>query len=150
MADRTGLFAGDDPFALARAWLAEAEKSEINDPNAIALASVDADGLPNVRMVLLKDIEGDGQRRRRLRVLHQLRQRQGAGDRGLRQGGLRDALEKPAPPDPGARPGRAGGGAARPTPISPPGRSRAGWAPGPRGNPVRWTAAPRSWPRWRR
>jgi pyridoxamine 5'-phosphate oxidase len=61
MADRTGHFAGDDPFALARAWLAEAEKSEINDPNAIALASVDADGLPNVRMVLLKDIEADGQ-----------------------------------------------------------------------------------------
>ena len=60
MADRTGLFAGDDPFALARSWLAEAEKSEINDPNAIALASVDADGLPNVRMVLLKDIEADG------------------------------------------------------------------------------------------
>jgi pyridoxamine 5'-phosphate oxidase len=60
MADRTGLFAGDDPFALARSWLAEAEKSEINDPNAIALASVDPDGLPNVRMVLLKDIEADG------------------------------------------------------------------------------------------
>jgi pyridoxamine 5'-phosphate oxidase len=60
MADRTGHFAGDDPFALARTWLAEAEKSEINDPNAIALASVDADGLPNVRMVLLKEIEVAG------------------------------------------------------------------------------------------
>jgi pyridoxamine 5'-phosphate oxidase len=55
--DRTGIFAGDDPFAIARAWLAEAEAQEINDPNAIALATVDADGLPNVRMVLLKDIE---------------------------------------------------------------------------------------------
>ena len=55
--DRDGIFAGDDPFALARAWLAEAEAHEPNDPNAAALATVDADGLPNVRMVLLKDIE---------------------------------------------------------------------------------------------
>jgi pyridoxamine 5'-phosphate oxidase len=61
MADRTGHFAGDDPFALAQTWLSEAEASEINDPNAIALASVDADGLPNVRMVLLKEIEVAGQ-----------------------------------------------------------------------------------------
>ena len=59
MADRSGIFAGDDPFALARAWLAEAEESEANDPNAIALATVDAAGLPNVRMVLLKEIEAD-------------------------------------------------------------------------------------------
>ena len=58
--DRTGIFAGDDPFAIARAWLAEAEPSEPNDPNAIALATVDASGLPNVRMVLLKDIEPAG------------------------------------------------------------------------------------------
>jgi pyridoxamine 5'-phosphate oxidase len=57
MSDRSGIFAGDDPFTIARAWLSEAEASEPNDPNAIALASVDADGLPNVRMVLLKDIE---------------------------------------------------------------------------------------------
>jgi pyridoxamine 5'-phosphate oxidase len=55
--DRTGIFAGEDPFEIARRWLGEAEATEINDPNAIALASVDADGLPNVRMVLLKDIE---------------------------------------------------------------------------------------------
>lgn len=55
--DRTGLFAGDDPFALARAWLGEAEGSEPNDPSAVALATVDAAGLPNVRIVLLKEIE---------------------------------------------------------------------------------------------
>ncbi|QBY00473.1 pyridoxamine 5'-phosphate oxidase [Rhodophyticola sp. CCM32] len=59
MSDRTGVFAGEDPFALTRDWLAEAEVSEVNDPNAIALATVDADGLPNVRMVLLKEIEAD-------------------------------------------------------------------------------------------
>jgi pyridoxamine 5'-phosphate oxidase len=55
--DRGGIFAGDDPFTIARAWLAEAESAEVNDPNAMALATVDADGLPNVRMVLLKEIE---------------------------------------------------------------------------------------------
>jgi pyridoxamine 5'-phosphate oxidase len=59
MSDRNGIFAGDDPFAIVRAWLAEAEATEPNDPNAIALATVDAVGLPNVRMVLLKDIEED-------------------------------------------------------------------------------------------
>lgn len=58
MTDRSGIFAGEDPFALARSWLAEAEKTEPNDPNAIALATVDADGLPDVRMVLLKSIDG--------------------------------------------------------------------------------------------
>lgn len=57
MTDRSGIFAGDDPFEIARNWLGEAERSEPNDPNAIALASVDADGLPNARMVLLKEIE---------------------------------------------------------------------------------------------
>ena len=57
MSDRSGIFAGDDPFAIARSWLAEAETSEPNDANAIALSTVDADGLPNARMVLLKDIE---------------------------------------------------------------------------------------------
>lgn len=55
--DRTGLFAGENPFQLAQVWLDEAEASEPNDPNAIALATVDASGLPNVRMVLLKEIE---------------------------------------------------------------------------------------------
>ena len=58
--DRSGIFAGDDPFAIARSWLAEAEPVEPNDANAIALATVDAAGLPNVRMVLLKEIEDAG------------------------------------------------------------------------------------------
>jgi pyridoxamine 5'-phosphate oxidase len=57
VADRDGIFAGDDPFTIARAWLAEAEGREPNDPGAMALATVDAGGLPNVRMVLLKEIE---------------------------------------------------------------------------------------------
>lgn len=59
MSERDGIFSGDTPFEIARRWLSEAEKLEPNDPNAIALASVDADGMPNVRMVLLKDILDD-------------------------------------------------------------------------------------------
>lgn len=59
MGDRGGIFAGEDPFAIARDWLAVAEKSEPNDPNAIALGTVDAAGMPNVRMVLLKEIGAD-------------------------------------------------------------------------------------------
>ena len=49
-----------DPFVLFNQWFAEAQQSEINDPDAIALASVDADGMPSVRMVLLKEILSEG------------------------------------------------------------------------------------------
>ena len=42
-----------DPFSLFEEWFAEAQEKEPNDPHAMALASVDADGLPDVRMVLL-------------------------------------------------------------------------------------------------
>ena len=59
MADREGKFAGDDPFEIVRAWMKEAEAAEGNDPNAIALSTVDAQGMPNARMVLLKDVEPD-------------------------------------------------------------------------------------------
>lgn len=60
MSDRGGIFAGEDPFAIARAWMAEAAEKEPNDPEAIALATVDETGLPNVRMVLLREIEAAG------------------------------------------------------------------------------------------
>ena len=59
MAEGSDIFAGDDPIAIAARWLSEAKESEPNDPNAIALATADASGMPNVRMVLLKDIEAD-------------------------------------------------------------------------------------------
>jgi pyridoxamine 5'-phosphate oxidase len=49
-----------DPFALFGKWLAEARASEINDPEAMALATVDADGLPDARMVLCKQADADG------------------------------------------------------------------------------------------
>lgn len=59
MEERVGIFAGDDPFALTQAWLDAATKTEPNDPNAIALSTVDQTGMPNARIVLLKEIEGD-------------------------------------------------------------------------------------------
>jgi pyridoxamine 5'-phosphate oxidase len=49
-----------EPHALFEEWLAEAEQSEINDPNAMALATVDADGMPDVRTVLLKGYDKRG------------------------------------------------------------------------------------------
>ncbi|MGO4704643.1 pyridoxamine 5'-phosphate oxidase [Microvirga sp. 2MCAF38] len=63
--DQHPLTSGDfteagEPFALFQVWLAEAERSEPNDPNAMALATVDADGLPDVRMVLLKGADENG------------------------------------------------------------------------------------------
>ena len=49
------IVAGTDPFDLFQTWFDEAVKAEINDPDAVALASVDAEGMPSVRMVLLKE-----------------------------------------------------------------------------------------------
>ena len=50
----------NEPFALFAEWLKDAEASEINDPNALALATVDSEGMPNVRMVLLKGFDEHG------------------------------------------------------------------------------------------
>lgn len=52
--------AHEDPFGLFSEWLADAAASEINDPNAMALATVNADGMPDARMVLLKSHDADG------------------------------------------------------------------------------------------
>jgi pyridoxamine 5'-phosphate oxidase len=58
---RSGDFTDEnEPFSLFGAWLKDAEAAEVNDPNALALATVDEDGLPNVRMVLLKGFDADG------------------------------------------------------------------------------------------
>lgn len=48
------------PFELFGQWLKDAEKSEPNDPNAMSVASVDENGMPNVRMVLLKEFDETG------------------------------------------------------------------------------------------
>ncbi|MFL5110779.1 MAG: pyridoxamine 5'-phosphate oxidase [Microvirga sp.] len=49
-----------EPWAIFRAWMAEAEAAEPNDPTAMSLATVDQDGLPDVRMVLLKGADERG------------------------------------------------------------------------------------------
>jgi pyridoxamine 5'-phosphate oxidase len=56
----TDFTATTDPIGLFAAWLGEAERAEPVDPNAMALATVDESGLPNVRMVLLKGHGEDG------------------------------------------------------------------------------------------
>lgn len=50
----------DEPWALFRGWMEEAKAAEINDPNAMALATVDSGGLPDVRMVLLNGVDERG------------------------------------------------------------------------------------------
>ena len=50
----------ENPFELFENWFEEAKKKEINDPNALALGTSSKDGVPSVRMVLLKDFDNDG------------------------------------------------------------------------------------------
>ncbi len=59
MSERSGIFAGDDPFEITRRWLSEAEACEPSDPNAAALATADEACMPDVRIVLIKAIEDD-------------------------------------------------------------------------------------------
>jgi pyridoxamine 5'-phosphate oxidase len=59
----TGLSAEDldpDPIAQCQAWLRDAEAAGVHEPSAIALATVDADGAPDARMVLLRGIDAEG------------------------------------------------------------------------------------------
>ena len=49
-----------DPIDLFNEWMKEAEQKEPNDPNAMSVATVGADGMPSVRMVLLKDVDQRG------------------------------------------------------------------------------------------
>jgi pyridoxamine 5'-phosphate oxidase len=60
MTDRTGIFLGENPFEIAKRWLEEAALTESHDPNAAALATVDENGMPDVRVVLLKAVEDEG------------------------------------------------------------------------------------------
>ena len=58
--DDGGIAPADDPLALFARWMAEAEKSEVNEANAMSVATADAEGRPNLRMVLLKGWDADG------------------------------------------------------------------------------------------
>ena len=114
-----------EPWELFRGWMAEATASEPNDPTAMALATVDADGLPNVRMVLLKGADEDGF------VFYTNREfEQGLRACGQPEGGARVPLEEPAPA--GARPRRRDRASATPRrmPISRAARATAASAPG--------------------
>jgi pyridoxamine 5'-phosphate oxidase len=55
-----GAETAQDPVALFAAWLSDAEASELNDPNATALATATSDGAPSVRMVLMKRLDARG------------------------------------------------------------------------------------------
>uniref|UniRef100_UPI0037C5951E pyridoxamine 5'-phosphate oxidase family protein n=1 Tax=Phenylobacterium sp. TaxID=1871053 RepID=UPI0037C5951E len=59
-AEPPALLTETDPFVLFGEWFAEARVKELNDANAMALATVDASGMPDVRMVLLKGYDADG------------------------------------------------------------------------------------------
>ena len=50
----------DDPFIVFKQWMSDAEKNEINDPNAVSLATVNESNQPDVRMVLLKEFNNNG------------------------------------------------------------------------------------------
>jgi pyridoxamine 5'-phosphate oxidase len=58
--DDGGIGEADDPFALFAAWMKEAEESEPGEANAMAIATADAEGRPNIRMVLLKGFDSEG------------------------------------------------------------------------------------------
>ena len=129
-----------DPFALFGEWLAEATASEPNDPTAMALATVDDSGLPDVRMVLLKGFDGSGfvfytnlESRKGLQ-LRRTRRRPSAST-GNRCGGRCASAGRWSRSSP-----------RKPTTISPAARASAGSEPGRAGSPSRWRAASR----WRR
>jgi pyridoxamine 5'-phosphate oxidase len=58
--DDAVLFAESEPFTLFERWFKEAKDKEPSDPNGMALATADADGFPDVRMVLLKGFDAQG------------------------------------------------------------------------------------------
>ena len=53
------IFSGSEPIEIVRRWFSEAKASEVNDPDAVALSTVDSEGMPNVRMVLMRLILDD-------------------------------------------------------------------------------------------
>jgi pyridoxamine 5'-phosphate oxidase len=58
--DESGLELAGDPIALFQRWMKDAEAGELNDPSAVALATATRDGMPSVRMVLMKRVDPDG------------------------------------------------------------------------------------------
>ena len=109
-----------DPFALFELWLAEAAASEINDPEAMALATVDADGLPDARMVLCKGADARG-----LVFYSNVESAKGRELERQPEGGGAVPLEVASPPGPVPRRGGRIDGRPKATPISRRGRGGA-------------------------
>ena len=133
--DDGGIAAGADPFALFAEWMKQAEASEPNDANAMALATADADGVPNVRMVLLKGADANG-------FVFYSNSRSIKGDElaanpkaalNFHWKSLRKVVRVKAPSRRSAMP--------KPTPISPPGPRTARSAPGLRPSRAPWKGA---------
>ena len=114
-------------------------RAEPNDPEAMALATADADGRPSARMVLLK-----GHDERGFAFYTNVDSRKGEELAANPRAALALPLEVAAPPGPDRRAGRAGRAAPRRTPISPPARAMPSSAPGRRTSRARSTAAPPS------
>ena len=91
-----------DPFALFELWLEEARATEINDPEAMTLATVDADGLPDARMVLCKGVDARG-----LVFYTNIESAKGRELAGSASGGRAFPLEIAPPPGPVPRRRRA-------------------------------------------
>ena len=128
-----------DPFALFDEWFAEARASEINDPEAMALATADADGRPSVRMVLFKGHGPDG-------FVFYTNEQSAKGEQLARESARRAAvsLEVAAPAGPDRRAGRARSATPKRTPISRAAAAIRSSAPGLRTSRGRSTAARRS------
>ncbi len=95
--------AGGDPFDLFEEWFAAAQVGEINDPNAMALATATADAAPSVRMVLLKghgkDENPEGMGGGGFTFFTNAESRKGQSHPRQYAGRAAVPLEKPAPPD---------------------------------------------------
>ena len=129
----------DEPLRLFAAWFAEAKRAEPINPDAMALATVDADGLPNARMVLMKGFDERG-----FVFYTNIDSVKGRELAAAPEGGADVLLEIAAAPGARARQRRSRCRKRKPTPISPPARAWRRSAPGPASNRRRWKAAWRS------
>ena len=128
-----------EPFNLFGDWFEEAKAKELNDPEAMALATADANGLPDARMVLLKGWSESG-----FVFYTNAESAKGVQLEAEHAGGAAFPLEIAAPANSRSRPGGARGRqSAQIAPITPAGRATAGSAPGPASSRARSKAASR-------
>ncbi len=129
----------DEPLALFAAWMAEAVASEPRDPNAMALATIGADGIPDVRMVLMKGFDAQG-----FVFYTNIGSQKGRELKARAQGGAPVLLEDRSTGRSACAARSRPSPTRRPTPISRPARAARRSAPGPPSNPSRSKAGLRS------